>query len=139
VDNGKYPHKSGELATAAKHGFYSLKKALNRKINLRTSLGKALVRWREELIEDLGGEKKVTAQQYALIDLAARNKLLVDSIDAWIFEQPSLILKRKRALLPVVKERQAIADGLAKYLGMLGLERKSSELDLARRLMVEGK
>jgi len=30
---------------------------------------------------------------------------------------------RKRSLLPVVRERQALADALARYMAMLGLER----------------
>jgi len=32
---------------------------------------------------------------------------------------------RKRALLPVVRERQALADALAGYMSTLGLERKA--------------
>jgi hypothetical protein len=34
-------------------------------------------------------------------------------------------------LLPVVRERQQLADGLARYLGQLGLERKEKEMDVA--------
>jgi hypothetical protein len=32
---------------------------------------------------------------------------------------------RKRSLIPVVLQRQALADGLARYLGQLGLERRA--------------
>jgi hypothetical protein len=32
---------------------------------------------------------------------------------------------RKRTLLPVVRERQALADSLARYLAQLGLERRT--------------
>jgi len=53
--------------------------------------------------------------------------VLLDSIDAWLLTQPSLVNARKRALLPVVRERQALADALARYLGMLGLERRAKE------------
>ena len=38
--------------------------------------------------------------------------------------QPSLINKRKKALLPVVLQRQQLADGFPRYLSQLGLERK---------------
>jgi hypothetical protein len=37
-------------------------------------------------------------------------------------------------LLPVVRERQQLADGLARYLTSLGLERKMKEPDLASLL-----
>ena len=109
-----------------KHGLTLLKRAVNtvgnRLIDNRTVTGKALAKWRIDLVNDLGGE--ISTQQSALIDLAVKSKLLLDSIDAWLLIQPTLINHRKRALLPVVKERQALADALARYLTQLGLERR---------------
>jgi hypothetical protein len=49
---------------------------------------------------------------------------MLDSIDAWILTQPTLINSRKRSLIPVVLQRQTLADGLARYLSQLGLERR---------------
>jgi hypothetical protein len=63
-----------------------------------------------------------------VVELAVHTKLLLDSIDAWLLRQPSLIDRRKRALLPVVRERQHLADALARYLGLLGLEHRAREL-----------
>ena len=107
------------------HGLTLLKRAVNtvgnRLIDKRTVTGRALAQWRKDLIQDLGGN--VSTQQSAIIDLAVKSKLLLDSIDVWLLTQPSLINKRKKALIPVVKERQALADGLARYLSMLGLEK----------------
>ena len=50
---------------------------------------------------------------------------------AWLLTQPTLINKRKKSLLPVVLQRQTLADGLARYLAQLGLERghKTKTLD----------
>jgi hypothetical protein len=76
-------------------------------IDKRTVTGKALARWRADLIQDLGGD--VSTQQFASVDLAVKSKFLLDSIDAWLLVQPSLINVRKRSLLPVVRERQALA------------------------------
>ena len=56
--------------------------------------------------------------------MAVKTKLILHSIDVWLLQQPALIDKRKRALLPAVRERQALADALARYLAMLGLERR---------------
>lgn len=109
----------------SKHGLTTLKHAVNsignRLIDRRTMTGRALAQWRSDLIADLGGE--VSAQQSALIDLAVKSKLLLDSIDAWLLTQRSLINHRRKAVLPVVRERQALADGLARYLSMLGLQK----------------
>ncbi|HLK11092.1 MAG TPA: hypothetical protein VKW76_06910 [Candidatus Binatia bacterium] len=92
----------------------------------RTALGRALRAWKADLVRDLGGDP--STQQAAIIDLAVRTKLLLDSIDAWLLVQPSLVNARKRALLPVVRERQSLADALARYLGQLGLERKARDV-----------
>jgi hypothetical protein len=43
-----------------------------------------------------------------------------------------LINARKRALLPVVLQRQQLADALARHLTQLGLERRRSVVDLAQ-------
>ena len=85
-------------ANARKHGLGSLKKA-----------------WSEEA---------VSTQQLAIVDLCGKQKILLDSIDTWLLSQPSLINHRKRSLLPVVIQRQALADGLSRYLAQLGLERR---------------
>ena len=110
-----------------KHGVHAVTRAvkalgINRALDRRTATGKALARWRQDLIADLGGD--VSTQQDAIISLAIKTKLILDSIDVWLLQQPSLIDKRKRAVLPAVRERQSLADALARYLAMLGLERQ---------------
>ena len=116
----------------AKHGVVALKQAVKgldgRVIDRRTTLGKSLTRWRTDLIRDIGGPEAVSTQQVALVDLAVKSKLLLDSIDAWLLKQPTLVNARKRSLLPVIKERQGLADSLARYLGQLGLERRQKDL-----------
>lgn len=122
-----------------KHGLHTMKRTLQelggRAIDGRTGLGRALTHWKTDLIRDLGGAESVSTQQLAIIDLAVKSKLLLDSIDAWLLMQPSLVDKRRRALLPVVRDRQQLADGLARYLQALGLERrKEAPIDLENYL-----
>jgi hypothetical protein len=100
----------------------------NRTIDRRTAMGRELARWRGDLVRDLGGEDVLTTQQAAIVGLAVKTKLILDSVDAWLLAQPTLVNVRKRALLPVVRERQALADALARYMTMLGLERKAKPL-----------
>jgi hypothetical protein len=93
-------------------------------IDQRTLAGRALVRWRKELVTTLGGPDAVTPQRQALIDLAVRTRLFVDHVDAWLMEQSTLVGGRgRRRLLPVLIERQQLAESLARVLGQLGLER----------------
>jgi hypothetical protein len=70
------------------------------------------------------------------LDLAAKQKLLLDSIDAWLLTR-SIIDKPKKALIPVVQQRQALADSLARYLQALGLERRSKVRTLSDLLQAE--
>ena len=74
--------------------------------------------------------ESVSTQQLAIVDLCGKQKILLDSIDTWLLSQPSLINHRKRSLLPVVIQRQALADGLSRYLAQLGLERRHKTLSL---------
>src|SRR5229473_3048024 len=108
------------------HGLYALRRAMTllggRGLDGRSSLAIEQKKWRDSLVRDLGAD--ITTQQAALVDLACRSRLMLDSIDAWLLTQPSLIDKRHRRLLPVVNERQKLADALARYLDTLGLARR---------------
>jgi hypothetical protein len=120
----------------SKHGLVRLRAAVRelgpRVLDRRTTLGKQLAAWKADLVRDLGGD--VSTQQAAVVELAVRTRLLLDSIDAWLLVQPSLVNARKKMLLPVVRERQALADSLARYMGQLGLERRAKQLDIAAQL-----
>lgn len=119
-----------------KSGAFALKRAVrtlgSRTIDRRTRVGKALAVWCAALAADLGGIDALSTQQRAIIEQAATTRLILDSIDGWLAKQPSMIDRRKRALLPVVRERQSLADALVRYLTALGLERRAKDVtDLA--------
>ncbi len=124
-----------------RHNLQTLKRAVKelgaRSLDGRTRVGRALVAWRAQVVTDLGGDDVLSAQQQALIDIAARTKLLLDSVDAWLLVQPSLINKRKRALLPVVRERTQLADSLARHLSALGLERRAKPTQSLQEYLVK--
>ena len=112
---------------AQKHGLNPLKKAVytlgNRAIDKRTSAGRALAEWRDALIRDLGGD--VSIQQEAIVTLAVKTKLLLDSIDVWLLQQPTLIITKRNSIIPAVLQRQQLADAFARYMSTLGLARRS--------------
>ncbi len=113
----------------SKSGINTLKQAVktlgSRALDKRTMVARTLAQWRSELMRDLGGSEAVSTQETAIVDLAVKTKLILDSVDNWLLTQPSLINLRKRALLPVVTQRQQLADALARYMTTLGLERKA--------------
>jgi len=56
-------------------------------------------------------------------------RLLLASVDAWLFEQESLVTEDRKALLPALRERQQLADSLLRHLAALGLERRAKPVD----------
>src|SRR5213080_4194357 len=119
-----------------KSGIYALRNAVltlgSRALPPKsTALGRALHEWRESLLTDLGGLEAVSTQQAALVDLAVRTRLLVDSVDAYVLSMPSPVNRQRRCLHPVVRERSALVGQLQSLLLRdLGLERKAQPFDL---------
>jgi len=96
-------------------------------IDRRTSAARALLDWRRNLLIDLGGEAAVSAQQRALVELACRARLYVDHLDAVLMARASLVTRRGRAI-PLVEQRQRLADSLVNTLVKLGLERRAARV-----------
>jgi len=122
-----------------RHGLHTMQKAVtllgSRALPARsTALGRALHEWRASLLEDLGGKDAVSTQQVALVELAVRTKLLVDSVDAYVLGMPSPVNKRRRCLHPVVRERQSLVNQLQSLLRDLGLERRAQQVDVVAQL-----
>ena len=123
-----------------RHGLHTLKRAVqtlgSRALPPKsTALGRALHEWRESLLADLGGLEAVSTQQAALVDLAVRTRLLVDSVDAYVLSMPSPVNRQRRCLHPVVRERSALVGQLQSLLRDLGLERRARDTgDLAAQL-----
>jgi len=113
----------------SRHGLNALKARVKVRglaaIDTRTVAARELLDWRQELLADLGGEDAVSAQQKALVDMAVRTRLYINHADAFLLEQHSLVNGKRRSLIPLVKERQALVDSLVRILGQLGLERKA--------------
>ena len=99
-----------------------------------TALGRALHEWREALVSDLGGPDAVSTQQLALVELAVRTKLLVDSVDAYVLAMPSPVNRQRRCLHPVVRERSTLVNQLQSLLRDLGLEKRTKQIDIALEL-----
>lgn len=92
-------------------------------IDRRTKGGREAVQFRNELANALGGTAELSPQKAKLVDLAARASLMLDHVDCWLVGQTSLINRRSKTLLPVLVQRQGIAEHLSRLLEKLGLDR----------------
>jgi hypothetical protein len=88
-------------------------------IDRRTAAAREHLALRRELANACGGEANLTPQHWKLIDMAARASLLLDHVDAWLFQQPRLVNARTKTLLPILVQRQALADHLMRLLDKL--------------------
>lgn len=117
---------------ARKAGLVPLKHRLKIKglagIDRRTREAKALLRWRTALETDLGGAVNLSAQKRALLDAGVRTMIFLGQADRFLLDQPSIINRKGRSLLPVVKERTALQDSLLRILLALGLERQAKNV-----------
>ena len=108
------------------HGLRQLRTAVRtlttRRLDGRSAVAVAVRTFKADIRHDLGGN--LTRAQEAILEAAGQNWLILCSLDAWIAAQPSLVT-RKRRVLDVVMQRQSIAEGLAKHLDRLGLERRA--------------
>jgi len=101
-------------------------------IDRRTAAARETLAFRRELIAAQGGDAALSPQRRRLTDMAVRAALLLDHVDAWLFQQRSLVNARAKTLLPVLVQRQARADHLTRLLDKLGLDRVPQKVtDLA--------
>jgi hypothetical protein len=116
----------------SRHGFKSLKSRVMVQglsvIDRRSLAARALLDWKQSLIEDLGGPAGISTQKETLVELVVRTRLLVENIDSFILAQPSLVNKKRRSIYPIVRERQHLVDSLARMLGQLGLQRMPKDM-----------
>jgi hypothetical protein len=110
------------------HGHHALKTTLqrlgSRALDPDTDVGRELAAWRASLIADLGGEENLTTSERALVDLAVRDRLLLDSVDAWLLAERKLVNGRKKSVYPAVAQRMKLAEGYTRRLQTLGLQRR---------------
>lgn len=95
-------------------------------IDRRTAAARGLLSWRAELVSALGGEAVITPQRRAIVETVCRTRLFLDAIDAWLLGLPSLVISRKKSVIPALNQRQSLADSLLRQLSALGLERQAA-------------
>jgi len=100
-------------------------------IDRRTAAAREHLALRSELANAVGGEANLTPQERKLVDLAARASLLLDHVDAWLFQQPRLVNASAKTVLPILVQRQALADHLVRLLDKLSVPEHAPSVDRA--------
>ena len=75
--------------------------------------------WRGEVLHDLGGPETVSAAKLALVEAALGTKIVLDSLDRYLFELASidgLANRRNRRAYSIVADRMRVADCLTRQL-----------------------
>jgi len=125
-------------ADRKRHGLHRLTVAIKtrdlRALDRRCAGAKALLRWRADVLEALGGPDAVSPQKMALVEIACRQRLLLDSADEYLLGLQSIVNRKGRHVHRVVLERQTIADSLLRILIALGLERQKKVTSLSEYL-----
>jgi hypothetical protein len=136
--------KSTEKRPYQRSGLYAVQstlKAIGDQDNWIDGLGEVGVElkvWQAAIIQDMGGEENISAMERSIIDLATKTFLMLQSVDKFLLEQPSLVNKSKRQLFPVVLQRQTLADALSRYMQQLGLKRRAKAAQSLSDLLANG-
>jgi hypothetical protein len=78
--------------------------------------------YRADLIHDLGGQEALSAAQLHIVDLAVRDRLLLDTLDAALTDRP-LFNRKRKTVAPALEARFRMADSATRRLVALGLKR----------------
>jgi hypothetical protein len=128
----KKVRKGGKLTPAKRPDMHGIRTAVMVKgcwkIDHRSLAAKALFRWKKQLVLALGGEGEVSPQRMCLVDLAVRTRLFIESLDAFLLGQKSLLNVKEKSVIPVLLQRQTMADSLTKILKTLGLNRQHGKI-----------
>ena len=126
---------------ASRHGLNAAKTRVALRgwaaIDMRTAAAQEMVSFRAELTAALGGEGELSPQRKKLIDLAARASLYLDHVDSWLAAQETFINRRARSVFPVLLQRQALADHVARILDKLGLDRQRRQAPSLDQYLVQ--
>ena len=125
------PKKRRRRIAYLRSGLYTKRPALP---GPDTPVGAVLAERRQALINDLSGQAACSAQ-LALVDLAIRQWLLLDSVDGYLLTLPSLVDRRHRRVWQIVLDRNALAASLERTLVRLGVERRAKPVPTLEEYM----
>jgi len=112
---------------AETHGHYRRKTKLEaigfQNLNFSSSGGEQIRKRFLELLNHCGGEQRVSAVRRRIIERVCFTEYQLDCVDLYLVELgPRIVNRRIRALIPIVRERDALVSTLTKLYEQIGLE-----------------
>ena len=104
----------------------------------RSALSQSIAKYRAELTASLGGSDNLSAQENTLVEMCSRDWLMLQHIDAYLF-QTGIFNKKRRQAYALTVQRMQLADSLTRRLQALGLQRRAKPLTLNDYLNGNGK
>ena len=98
-------------------------------VNRQTKAAREIMKWRDELMDDLGGEAGLSAGQRTRVETLVRTKLLLEHLDAQLLEHGTLFGKKghlRATVKSVLSERNRMADSVERGLAALGQRGKAA-------------
>ncbi len=92
-------------------------------IDKRTTAGKNLIASKNGLIKDCGGEAQVDTMQRILIQNQSVLQACVSHLSAYLLEQPSLVDKRRKTVIPALLQLKELNDAVTRNLQLLNQTR----------------
>jgi hypothetical protein len=110
---------------AVKSGHYARKLQLQSvsfsQLHANSAGGIQLLERRNELVEHCGGEPHISAITRRVIERTCFTEYLIDHLDFYVIQLgPHIVNKRRRAVLPILLERNRMIDTLLKLYDKLG-------------------
>jgi hypothetical protein len=102
---------------------YPLNPAAATKLDKRTRLGRHVVERAAEIFVDLGGKENLSALKRSKVYQLVRTDIYIDVIDDWAFRSLNWIDRSKKALRPILLERNRLIETSLKLGQALGLDR----------------
>jgi hypothetical protein len=100
----------------------------------RSALAQAMSAYKADLVSSLGGEGNLSAQELTVVEICAKDWLILQSIDSYIL-QAGTFNRRKKSCYSITTQRMQIADSLIRRLQALGLARRSKPCQTLNQLL----
>jgi hypothetical protein len=89
----------------------------------------AVLKWRDAMIDDLGGVAGLSAAKLLIIEQAVVTALAIKRLDQLILQATGALVSPKDfTLAPFVLQRQNLIDSFTRQLRTLGLERRAKQI-----------
>lgn len=128
---GSKPHRPKKHIM---HGLSQRIRGRSTQLHGNSAVVRAMADYKADLVASLGGLENLSSQELTLVEMCAKDWLLLQDIDAYLLQVGSYNRKKRQAY-PLLASRCQIADSLTRKLQALGLSRRSKPINSLAALL----